>query len=85
MKKVPMRTCLVTKEKLAKRELIRVVKDKDNNVSIDLSGKANGRGCYLKKDKEVIAKAKKIKALERALELEIPNSIYEELDSYVKI
>ena len=83
MKKVPMRSCVVTGEKLEKKELIRVVRDNTNNVMIDLSGKANGRGAYLKKDKDVIMRAKKNKILDRRLEVEIPDSIYEELISMI--
>ena len=58
MKKIPMRSCVITKEKLPKKELIRVVRTPDGEVIIDVSGKANGRGAYLKKDIEVIKKAK---------------------------
>ena len=83
MKKVPMRSCVVTGEKLEKKELIRVVRDNTNNVMIDLSGKANGRGAYLKKDKDVIMRAKMNKILDRRLEVEIPESIYEELISMI--
>ena len=83
MKKVPMRSCVVTGEKLEKKELIRVVRDNTNNVMIDLSGKANGRGAYLKKDKDVIMCAKMNKMLDRRLEVEIPESIYEELISMI--
>lgn len=79
MKKVPMRSCVVTGEKCEKRDLLRVVRDKDGHVFIDVSGKANGRGAYLKKDIEVIKKAKKSKILDRRLEVVIPDSIYEEL------
>jgi predicted RNA-binding protein YlxR (DUF448 family) len=79
MKKVPERTCVISKEKLPKKELIRVVRDKEGNVSVDITGKANGRGAYLKKDKEVIEKAKKTKALEKILEVSIPDSVYDEL------
>ena len=79
MKKVPMRSCVVTGEKLEKHELIRVVRDKEGNVFIDESGKANGRGAYLKKDIDVIKKAKKNKILDRKLEVVVPDSIYEEL------
>ena len=79
MKKVPMRSCVVTGEKLEKKELIRVVRDNTNNVMIDLTGKANGRGAYLKKDKDVITKAKMNKILDRRLEKEVPDSIYEEI------
>lgn len=84
MKKKPMRSCIVTLEKLEKKDLIRVVKNKDGEVFIDLSGKANGRGAYLKKDVEVIKKCKKNKILDRKLEIDIPDSIYEELDLMVK-
>ncbi len=84
MKKKPMRSCIVTLEKLEKKDLIRVVKNKDGEVFIDLSGKANGRGAYLKKDLEVIKKCKKNKILDRKLEIDIPDSIYEELDLMVK-
>lgn len=79
MKKVPERTCVISKEKLPKKELIRVVRDKEGNVSVDITGKANGRGAYLKKDKEVIEKARNTKALEKILEVSIPDSIYDEL------
>jgi predicted RNA-binding protein YlxR (DUF448 family) len=79
MKKIPMRTCLITGEKLEKKDLIRVVRTPESNVIVDTTGKANGRGAYLKKDKEVIEKARKTKALERHLEITIPNEIYDEL------
>ena len=84
MKKVPMRSCVVTGEKLEKRELIRVVRDKDGNVFVDESGKANGRGAYLKRDVEVIKKAKTNKILDRRLEVVVPDDIYEELVNMIK-
>ena len=83
-KKIPMRSCVVTKESLPKKELIRVVRDKEGNVTIDLTGKQNGRGAYLKKDLDVIKKAKKSKILERALGVSIPDNIYEELERMTK-
>ena len=79
MKKVPMRSCVVTGERLEKRDLIRVVRDKDGNVFVDVTGKANGRGAYLKRDIDVINQAKKNKILDRRLEVCVPDSIYEEL------
>ncbi len=82
-KKIPMRSCVVTKESLPKKELIRVVRDKSGNVTIDLTGKQNGRGAYLKKDLDVIKKAKTSKILERALDVTIPDSIYEELEKMI--
>ncbi|MFR5856188.1 MAG: RNase P modulator RnpM [Bacilli bacterium] len=83
-KKIPMRSCVITKEKLPKKELIRIVKDKENNIIIDETGKANGRGAYLKKDIEVIKKANKNKILDKVLGVEIPNNIYEELENMIK-
>lgn len=84
MKKIPCRTCVITKEKLPKNELIRVVRTPEGNVVIDESGKLNGRGAYLKLDINVIDKAKTSKALNRVLEIEVPDSIYEELKSLIK-
>ena len=67
IRKIPMRTCIVTKEKLQKQQLIRIVRTPDGNVVIDKTGKANGRGAYLKLDKDVILKAKQTKALDKKL------------------
>ena len=78
-KKAVLRTCVVTKESLEKKDLFRVVRTPEKEVVIDLKGKANGRGAYLKKDKEVILNAQKTKVLDRQLEVEVPESIYEEL------
>ena len=80
LKKIPMRTCVVTKEKYPKKELIRVVRTPEKTVIVDETGRQNGKGTYLKLSKEVILKAQKTKALERALEVTIPDSIYEELE-----
>lgn len=78
MKKIPMRTCVVTKEKLPKKELLRIVKFNDE-ITVDPSGKLNGKGCYLKKDKEVILKAKNSKVLNRVFEMDVEESIYDEI------
>ena len=83
-KKIPMRSCVITREKLPKKELIRVVRTPEGNIIIDESGKSNGRGAYLKRDLEVIAKAKKSKVLNHILEVEVPDSIYEELNNMIK-
>ena len=81
-RKIPMRTCVVTKEKLPKIELFRVVKTPNGNIIVDDERrKSNGRGAYLKKDKDVILKAQKNKILERHLEISIPDNIYDELIS----
>ncbi len=77
-KKIPMRTCVVTKEKCEKRDLLRIVRTPSGDVIVDPTGKANGRGAYLKKDVEVINKARASKILERILEVNIPDSVYDE-------
>ena len=84
MKKIPMRSCIITKEKLPKKELIRVVRTPEGEIVIDEIGKANGRGAYLKKDIEVIKEAKNNKVLNRVLEVEVPDSIYEKLEEIVQ-
>ena len=82
MKKIPMRKCVATNEKLPKRDLIRVVRIKEGELFVDATGKKNGRGAYLKRSKEAIELAKKKGALKRALEVDIPDEIYEELMTY---
>ena len=79
-RKIPMRMCVVTKEKWPKQDLIRVVKT-ENGVIVDITGKVNGHGAYLKKDKEVFEKAKKTKILDKILETEVKEEIYEELNN----
>ena len=82
-KKIPMRMCVITREKFPKMELIRVVRTPENTVIVDLTGKANGKGAYLKKDLAVIEKAEKNKVLNKILEVEVPVEIYEELKKLV--
>ena len=77
-KKVPMRMCIVSREKLPKKDLIRVVKFNDN-ISVDLTGKQNGKGCYLKKDINIINQARQKKILNHIFECNVADSIYEEL------
>ena len=84
MKKIPLRRCVVTKEQLPKKELLRIVRDKDGNVSIDLISKANGRGAYIKKDLEVLKLAKDKKILDRALEVHIEDTLYNEIEEIIK-
>lgn len=83
MKKIPMRTCVVTREKCEKRDLIRVVRTPEGSIVIDETGKANGRGAYLKKDVNVINKAKQSNILEKQLAIDIPDSIYNDLTQLV--
>lgn len=78
-KKIPLRTCVITKEKLPKRELLRIVRTPEGEVKADETGKLNGRGAYIKKDVEVLQKAKKSKILEKRLECNIEDSVYDEI------
>lgn len=78
-KKLILRTCVCSKEVCEKKDLFRIVRTPEHQVVIDLKGKANGRGAYLKKDKEIILKAAKSKVLDKKLEVEVPQSIYDEL------
>lgn len=84
VKKIPMRTCIISREKLPKQELIRIVRTPEGNVIIDETGKQNGRGAYLKKDLQIFEKARKNKILNKQLEIEVPDSIFEELKNLVK-
>ena len=83
IKKVPMRTCVVTKECLPKKELLRIVKTPEGEVKADITGKLNGRGAYIKKDLDTLEKAIKTKVLERHLEIEISNDVYEEIKNII--
>lgn len=83
-KKIPMRSCIITKEKCAKQDLIRIVKTPDLKIVVDITGKLNGRGAYLKKDANVFEKAKKSKALDRIFETNVPDEVYEKLYEIIK-
>ncbi len=83
MKKIPMRMCVVTREKLPKVELARIV-NTENGVIVDSTGKVNGHGCYIKLDESVITEAKKKKILNRVLETEVPDEVYDTLISKIK-
>lgn len=78
-RKVPLRRCVVTGETFPKKELLRIVRSKDGEVSVDLTGKKSGRGAYVSKSEEVVEKARKTKVLERHLDVKIPDEIYDEL------
>ena len=78
-KKIPMRMCVGCREMKEKRTLIRVVRSPEGNVNLDFGGKMNGRGAYLCPDPECLKKAQKSKALERSLEVPIPEEVYERL------
>ena len=78
-KKIPQRQCMGCRERKAKREMIRVVRGTDGTVSLDFGGKMNGRGAYLCPNPECLKKAIRSKALDRSLEVEIPQEVYDRL------
>ena len=84
MKKIPQRTCVLTKEKLDKKELIRIVRTPEQNVVVDETGKLNGRGAYLKKDLEVINKAQEKHILDKILNVKVDDNVFDELRKIVK-
>ena len=78
-KKIPLRKCVACNENKPKKELIRVVRNTEGVVEIDLTGKKNGRGAYICSSIECLNKAKKNKNLNRALQAEISDEVYEQL------
>ncbi len=79
-KKIPQRQCMGCRERKAKRDMLRVVRGTDGTVSLDFSGKLNGRGAYICPNVQCLQKARKAKSLERSLETEIPETVYERLN-----
>ncbi len=82
-KKIPMRTCIVTHEVLPKQELLRIVVTKEGEVFVDESGKKNGRGAYIKKNLDVLEKAKKNKILDKKFGIDIPESVYDDIEKII--
>lgn len=83
MKKIPMRRCVVSNESFPKNELIRIVKTPTGEIKVDVTGKLNGHGAYLKKDLNVLAIAKKKRILEKVLESSIDDSVYQEIEKWI--
>ena len=78
-KKIPQRQCMGCRERKNKRDMIRVVRTTEGAVSLDFSGKLNGRGAYVCPDAACLQKARKTRSLERCLEVEIPEDVYDRL------
>ncbi|MFC4712443.1 RNase P modulator RnpM [Planococcus dechangensis] len=78
-KKIPLRKCVATGEMLPKKEMIRVVRSKEGELFVDLTGKKSGRGAYVSKSEDAIEIARKKKVLDKQLEVKVPDEIYEEL------
>lgn len=85
IKKVPLRKCIACGESKEKKELIRIVREKDKNIIVDTSGRVNGRGAYICRNKDCFEKSEKTKKLSRTLEVEIPNHIYEDLKDAINL
>ena len=83
-KKIPLRQCVGCREMKEKRELIRVVKSPEGEVSLDFKGKKPGRGAYLCPDPACLARARKSRALERAFSMALPAEVYEALEGQMK-
>lgn len=79
VKKIPLRKCVVTQQRVPKKELLRIVKNNEGLVFVDLSSKANGRGAYITKSLEVLELAIAKKSLARALECDIPKEVYDRI------
>ena len=79
MKKIPQRTCIGCNSKKDKKELLRIVKNKNGEINIDLTSKMDGRGIYICRNEECLNKAIKNKKISRTFEMEIENSIYENI------
>ena len=79
-KKIPQRQCMGCRERKNKRDMIRVVRQTSGDVTLDFSGKLNGRGAYVCPDSECLKKARKAKSLERSLETPIPEEVYDRLE-----
>lgn len=84
VKKIPLRTCVITKESLPKKELLRIVRTPEGEVKVDETGKLNGRGAYIKKDIDVLNKAKKSNILSKRLECNIEDNVYEEIRKIIE-
>ncbi|MGT2846781.1 RNase P modulator RnpM [Streptococcus massiliensis] len=82
-RKIPLRKSVVSGEVIDKRDLLRIVRNKEGQVFIDPTGKANGRGAYIKLDNEEAALAKKKQAFNRSFDMEVEESFYDELIAYV--
>ena len=83
-KKIPMRKCLGCNEMKPKKELVRVVRSPEGEISLDLTGKKPGRGAYVCHDTACLAKARKAKRLEKAFSCEIPDGVYERMEEELK-
>lgn len=83
-RKVPLRKCVATQEMLPKKDMIRVVRSKEGDVSVDPTGKKSGRGAYVSKSETAVELARKKNSLDRQLEAKVPETVYEELLTLIR-
>lgn len=82
-RKIPMRKCIVSQQMYPKKELVRVVKTKENEIFLDPTGRQNGRGAYIALDRDIALKAQKQRVFEKAFSMQVPDTFYEELYAYI--
>lgn len=82
-KKIPMRRCCGCNEQKPKKELIRVVRSAEGEISLDLTGKASGRGAYICNNLECLKKARKSRRIDRTFEVTIPDGIYDKMEEEI--
>ncbi|GEL67906.1 RNase P modulator RnpM [Marinilactibacillus psychrotolerans] len=83
-RKIPMRKCVASNEMKPKKEMVRLVRDKEGNVSIDPTGKKNGRGAYISLDPDLVKRAEDRHSLDQALNTKVEADFYKELFAYVE-
>ena len=83
-KKIPIRQCLGCRENKPKKELIRIVKSPEGEISVDITGKKSGRGAYICRDENCLRKAQKTKQLERALECTMTQELFDRLADEIR-
>lgn len=83
MKKIPMRMCLATNKPFPKKDLLRVVRTPEGEIKVDITGKLNGKGAYISKSNEALELAKKSKVLAKAFNIDIPDSVYTEIERII--
>lgn len=83
-KKIPLRTCVITGEKMDKRDLLRIVRTKDGEILVDETGKMNGHGAYIKKDVTVLPLARKTNRLGKKLGCVIDEEVYETIEKVLQ-
>ncbi|MGO4936814.1 RNase P modulator RnpM [Fundicoccus sp. Sow4_H7] len=82
-RKVPMRKCVVSQQMFPKKELVRIVKNKENEIFIDPTGRQNGRGAYIGLEPELAKEAKNKRTFDKAFEMKVSDEFYDELYNYI--